>query len=92
MTSIKEHGYGLIDWARLELTYLRIKKEGSDGEFLFIPVWRLATDEHVVYSRNVMEYETIFINAIDGSVIDLEEQGVINSYYSGDKTYDTYEE
>lgn len=64
----------------LELIYLRMKDETKDGNYSYIPVWRLGPAEMKNRPDSVVLKSTCtFINAIDGSPVDLTEQGLI--YY-----------
>lgn len=79
---IAEHSdlYSYEDWIdsayrsfnALELIYFRVKSDDTPGEYSYVPVWRL--------SREKEEYEEryyknpIMVNAIDGSVIYLEDE------------------
>lgn len=48
----------------LELMYLRVQDENNEGSYSYIPVWRLSDALH--------SYSPVMVNAIDGSVIYLE--------------------
>lgn len=79
---ITEHSdlYSYEDWAdsayrnfnALELIYFRVKSGDTPGVYSYVPVWRLSGEKE--------EYEETFyrnpilVNAIDGSVIYLEEE------------------
>lgn len=61
----------------VELVYMRLKK-AQDGKYTYIPVWRMVPYE--IDYRNVMYWDScIFVNAIDGSLINIKEQELM--YY-----------
>lgn len=77
-------------WHKLELRYLRIKDKEKEDSYCFLPIWRFGAD----FSGFGMEGEAdvhgewaIYINAIDGSVIDIVKDGAITN-----KTSDVFTE
>lgn len=63
---------GLSPFYEMELNYIRVKDKERDGYYSYVPAWRLCfrtgNDEY----RTISRYPVI-VNAIDGSVIDLED-------------------
>ncbi len=60
----------------LSLRYVRIVNPENSNEFCFIPAWRLCTGYESDYFFSNSTDEVILINAIDGSVIDLNAAGL----------------
>ena len=64
----------------LDLIYFRFMDENQSGKYTYIPVWRLAAYE-IEYAAGytASEKDCIMINAIDGSLVDIDEVG--GNYY-----------
>lgn len=71
--------YCVSSFSCLELNYVRVVNEDSANVYCYIPAWRLGT--YVRSSYNYVEgvIQNIWINAMDGTVIDMEKEG--NAYY-----------
>ena len=52
---------------KLQLGYLKIRSDSEPGKYSYVPAWALS--RMVDYSS---ERNAIFVNAIDGTIIDLE--------------------
>ena len=66
-------------WRGLSLEYIRVWKEAKSDEYIYIPAWHLSVDApYAQWDSNPASYN-IWVNAMDGSLIDLSEEGVI--YY-----------
>ncbi len=66
-------------WRSLSLEYIRVWKEAKSDEYIYIPAWHLSVDApYAQWDSNPASYN-IWVNAMDGSLIDLSEEGVI--YY-----------
>lgn len=61
----------------LDLIYLRVKDEAQDGNYKYIPVWKLSEYETEQTGTVALVDNTSLINAIDGSPVDIEQQGLI---------------
>lgn len=72
-------------WRGLSLQYVRIENESNANQYCYIPVWRLSFDSPYDELDHNAAYNNIFINAMDGSRIYMEEEGGI--YYT---TVDEY--
>ena len=70
----------------LRFTYLRIAGENTD-EYSYIPVWVLGYKSIETFSEDELYSDFFFVNAIDGSLIDVEKAGAvdkdISTYYNG---------
>ncbi len=78
------------EWKQLDLIYLRVSSTDNPDEFCYIPVWRLDAD--FMYSTYIStgdsqfadmfapNYMYLFVNAMDGSIIDLEQVGSAGIY------------
>lgn len=55
----------------IDLIYFRIRDEENPGAYSYVPAWRLASVERDEEKHTVECLETVLINAIDGSEIDL---------------------
>lgn len=69
---------GKQTWRGLSLQYLRIGNESNADQYRYIPVWRLSFDSPYDELDQSAANNNIFINAMDGSRIDLEEEGGIH--------------
>lgn len=80
---------GIESWQMLELTYMRVADENNSNKFRYIPAWKL----YVGYERNRFMMETlgesVWINAMDGSRINIEEVG--SAYYMNAQGMGDYE-
>lgn len=66
-------------WRGLSLEYIRVWNEAKSDQYTYIPAWCFSVDApYEQWDSNPASY-TIWVNAIDGSRIDLKEEGVI--YY-----------
>lgn len=65
-------------WRGLSLTYIRVKKEAESDQYVYIPAWCLSVEETYEKSDSDLESYNIWVNAIDGSRIDLREEGMIH--------------
>lgn len=66
-------------WRGLSLEYIRVWNEVKSDQYTYIPAWCFSVDApYEQWDSNPASY-TIWVNAIDGSRIDLKEEGVI--YY-----------
>lgn len=72
-------------WRGLSLEYIRIENASNANQYRYIPIWRLSSDEPYDELGHSPAYYNIFINAMDGSRIYMEEEGGI--YYT---TVDEY--
>lgn len=72
-------------WRGLSLEYIRIENASNANQYRYIPVWRLSSDAPYDELDRIPAYYNIFINAMDGSRIYMEEEGGI--YYT---TVDEY--
>lgn len=76
----------IYEWKVMDLIYLRIENKDSEEELRYIPVWRLCAnsgifgDENAAAAVSVPTYMLVFVNAMDGSIIDLDEAGVGCTY------------
>lgn len=77
------------EWKCLMLEYLRLKEKDNDG-YLYVPVWTLANeeDEYGIHGKMRNLGRSICVNALDGSVIDLDRQALVVK----STLYDLYEE
>lgn len=67
----------LDGWYRLELKYLRIKDGDKEDSFCFLPTWVYMYDSYVGNDFDYMSIDALYINAIDGTVIDIVEDGAV---------------
>lgn len=65
-------------WYSLELKYLRIKDLDDEDKFCFIPVWVYMYDGLVGNELDYLGINALYINAIDGKVVDVVKEGAIN--------------
>lgn len=65
----------LDGWYKLELKYLRIKDGDKEDSFCFLPTWVYMYDNYVGNDFDYMSIDALYINAIDGTVIDIVEDG-----------------
>ncbi|MBO5259837.1 MAG: hypothetical protein J6B26_05600 [Agathobacter sp.] len=56
----------------LELNYVCVKDESREGYFSYVPAWRLSHRKGTE-SERIIKDRPVFVNAIDGSVIELED-------------------
>lgn len=79
---------GFFDgWQTLKLSYTRIASETDPDKFTYIPTWRLQINRYATEGPLLMKPHYLWINAIDGSRINIEESGTItllNGYGLGD--------
>ena len=69
-----------MDANNLDLIYFRFMDEKQPEKYTYVPVWRLTPYElEPGMGAVVSEWNCIFINAIDGSPVDIDEVG--GSYY-----------
>ncbi len=76
-----------ITWTNMEslnmkLIYFRFMDEKMSGKYTYIPVWRLmalAAESGIGNSMTFSPGDCIFINAIDGSPVDIDKEG--GTYY-----------
>ncbi|MBO5259839.1 MAG: hypothetical protein J6B26_05610 [Agathobacter sp.] len=61
-----------LHFGELELNYLRIEDENRAGYFSYVPAWRLCYKMGSGSNRKVASVP-VFVNAIDGSIINLED-------------------
>ena len=66
-------------WRGLSLEYIRVWNEVKSDQYTYIPAWCFSVDAPYEQSNSNPASYTIWVNAIDGSRIDLKEEGVI--YY-----------
>ncbi len=66
-------------WRGLSLEYIRVWNEAKSDEYSYIPAWCLSIANTYENIDSDLASYNIWINAIDGSRIDLKEEGVI--YY-----------
>lgn len=64
---------------QVSLVYLRVENPGSKDTFHYIPVWRVSP-YYVEYNEYVAYEDLIWINAMDGTVIDGKKEGAITNY------------
>lgn len=80
-----------VDVHYAQLAYVRVMDETQNDQYSYIPVWKLLLRE-VNYTREyISEDQVVYINAIDGSRIDLEENGLLG-YIGVDWILDDSEE
>lgn len=75
-------------WEELWLTYMRVVDDGNTDKFCYIPVWKLGRYYRGRYMQDVPQ-NNIFINAMDGSRIDLKDSGRV--YYWDAQSEGDYE-
>lgn len=79
---------GFFDgWQTMKLSYTRIASETDPDKFTYIPTWRLQINRYATEGPLLMKPHYLWINAIDGSRINMEESGTItllNGYGLGD--------
>ncbi len=69
-----------MDANNLDLIYFRFMDEKQQGKYTYVPVWRLTPYEmESGMGVGASEWNCIFINAIDGSPVDIDEVG--GTYY-----------
>ncbi len=78
----RDSSYIINSRNRLDLIYLRVTNPNSENEHCYIPVWRLSYDKALVGYSRVPGDMFLFVNAMDGSVIDLKEVGAAGLFYS----------
>lgn len=66
-----------ITYASLTLEYLRISNEENGEEYSYIPAWRLRMSDDMLD----MTMYNIWVNAIDGTVIDYDKQCSVRYFY-----------
>lgn len=66
------NGKSTIHFIELQLNYLRIEDESRAGYFSYVPAWRLCNMTGTDNNRKISSVP-VFVNAIDGSIIDLED-------------------
>ena len=75
-------------WEELWLTYMRVADKSNPDKFRYIPVWKLGVYYRNQYMQDVPQ-NNIFINAIDGTRIDLKDAG--RAYYWDEQGKGDYE-
>ncbi len=65
-------------WRGLSLKYIRVQKETESDQYVYIPAWCLCVAETYEKLDSDLEAYNIWVNAIDGSRIDLKEEGMIH--------------
>ena len=66
----------------LDLIYFRFMDENQSGKYTYVPVWRLIPYKvESGMGSSISQWHCIFINAIDGSPVDIDEVG--GTYYMG---------
>lgn len=86
------------EWQQMDLIYLRIADQDAEDKVRYIPVWRICAtsfymlsgsnsdeaDTSVMCDSMIPSYMLLFVNAMDGSIIDLRDVGAGLVYmYSG---------
>ena len=75
-------------WEELWLTYMRVVDDSNPDTFRYIPVWKLGRSYRTNYMQDVPQ-NNIFINAMDGTRIDLKDAG--RAYYWDAQSKGDYE-
>ena len=85
---LKSEKKGQIDgWQTLDLSYIRVESDGNENQYTYIPAWRLRINRLTEGFVLVSPRHYIWINAIDGSRIDMVEDGtvtIVNAFGMGD--------
>lgn len=74
-----QEGSGM-EYNALKLTYLRVNATDGEDDFCFIPVWKLSPYNWEMYNSMQLMTDSIWINAIDGTRIDLVKSGAVTMY------------
>lgn len=74
---LKAHGkeYNIAYFSCMELNYVRVANDENTNIYCYIPAWRLGTPERTSYNNIESLSQNIWINAMDGTVIDMEKEG-----------------
>lgn len=69
-----------VGWYKLELRYLRIKDREKEDSYCFLPIWRFGADFNSGggSEADVHGERAIYINAMDGNIVDIVKDGAIN--------------
>lgn len=70
-----EYDTGISAFSCLELNYVRIVNEDNANVYCYIPAWRLGVSVRSGLNNIQAVIQNIWINAIDGTVIDMEKEG-----------------
>lgn len=70
-----EYDIGISAFSCLELNYVRVVNEDNANVYRYIPAWRLGVNDQSGYNYIEAVSQNIWINAMDGTVIDMEKEG-----------------
>lgn len=80
---LKSETKGYIEgWQTLELSYVRVKNDEDPNQFTYIPAWRLRINATQAGFAMASTRHFVWINAIDGSRIDMDANGAPTLFYA----------
>lgn len=78
---VRDHIAKLIygNWYDIRLTYMRVKDLQNEDMYSYIPAWTVIYEGYYDAYSTAIYYDELYINAIDGTVLDTEQYEVVNA-------------
>lgn len=67
------------NWYDIRLTYMRVKDLQNEDMYSYIPAWTVIYEGYYDAYSTAIYYDELYINAIDGTVLDTEQYEVVNA-------------